>query len=64
MQLLVQFELEFPTDTFVLRVQAVTDGLELVRERLELGVVLGLDDKVVVLELVEVDRVLDHVGVF
>lgn len=62
-QLLVELEAEVVRDARVLRVEAVADALQRARELGEVRVVLGLHDEVVVLELVEVERVLHHVRV-
>ena len=63
-KLLVEVQIECLTNLAMLRVESITDRRELVRERLQASVVVGLDDKVVVLELVEIEGLLHHLGVF
>lgn len=64
MDFLVELKANVASDIAILFIEAVADVLQLPREFLEVFVVLGLDNKVVVFELVEVECVLDHVRVF
>ena len=64
MKLLVEVEVESVPNLAVFCIESVTNSRKLVGERLQAGVVVGLDDEVVVLELVEVQRLLHHFGIF
>ena len=64
MQFLVQVEIKLARDTAMLLVEAVANFLELARKLFQVGVILWLHHEVVILELVEVERVLDHRAVF
>ena len=63
MKLLIEVEPEVARGALVLRVQPVPRLLQLVCERLQPRVEVRLDHEVVVLELVEVQRLLHHLGV-
>lgn len=64
MDLLVELKPNVACDIAVLLVEAVADVFQLPREFPKVFVVLGLHNKVVVFEFVEVECILDHVRVF
>lgn len=64
MQLLVQVKVKFTSDSFVLAIKAISDNFELLSQILELSIVIWLHNEVVILELVEVERILHHFRVF
>ena len=63
MQLLVEIEVEITPDALVLRVESVADNCERLSQVLQLAVVVRLHNEVVILELVEVECVLHHLGI-
>lgn len=63
MQLLIEVQVDIVSHPFMFFVQSNPNGLESLNQSLQIRIVLRFDDKIMIFQLVEIQSILDHVGI-